>query len=53
VIISVTGAAGKIPDMSPEGREAFQIGMLGAVRATNAWVVTGGTDGGNTARIPR
>jgi hypothetical protein len=47
VIISVTGAAvGSIPDLSPVDREVFQLGLLGAVRATKAWVVTGGTDGG-------
>jgi hypothetical protein len=47
VIISVTGAAaGNMPALQDDGREAFQLGLLGAVRATNAWVVTGGTDGG-------
>jgi hypothetical protein len=51
VIISVTGAAvGTIPDLSPTDREVFQLGLLDAVRATRAWVITGGTDGGTHAR---
>jgi hypothetical protein len=26
--------------------QVFQLGLLDAVRATHAWVITGGTDGG-------
>ena len=47
VIISVTGAAvGHVDDLSPATRAVVQRGLLDAVRATKAWVVTGGTDGG-------
>jgi hypothetical protein len=54
VIISVTGAAGKFPEsFNEDAREAFQLGLLGAVRSTNAWIVTGGTDGGAAAQRPK
>lgn len=46
VIISVTGAATDIPEMTHDERLAFQLGLERAVRATKAWVVTGGMDCG-------
>jgi len=45
VIISVTGAA-KLPDLSEEKTEVIELGLLESIRASKAWVVTGGTDGG-------
>jgi hypothetical protein len=46
VVISVTGSANALPGLNASEREAFQRGLLGAVRTTKAWIVTGGTDCG-------
>jgi hypothetical protein len=46
VVISVTGGAQALPELTPSARETFELGLLGAVRTTKAWVVTGGTDCG-------
>jgi hypothetical protein len=46
VVISVTGSANALLGLNASEREAFQRGLLGAVRTTKAWIVTGGTDCG-------
>jgi hypothetical protein len=50
VLFSITGGATEITELQSDAREAFQLGLLGAVRATNAWVITGGTDCGKKAQ---
>ena len=45
VLISVTGAAQSL-QLSPVLRQIFDTGLAQAVRAANAWVVTGGMDAG-------
>ena len=47
VIISVTGAADDSGiELNDEQRDVFKQGLLNAVRMTNAWVITGGTNSG-------
>ena len=47
MIISVTGAADDSGiELNDEQRDVFKQGLLNAVRMTNAWVITGGTNSG-------
>lgn len=46
VIISVTGTAAGDIQFNDTQRHVFTTGMERVIRETNAWVVTGGTNGG-------
>ena len=47
VIISITGAAsGDFPGWPSVAKDIFERGLSNALRATKAWIVSGGTNGG-------
>lgn len=45
-LISVTGAAGPLKDMSETDMEVFKQGLLKVVRRTDAWLISGGSSSG-------
>ncbi|XP_072019815.1 transient receptor potential cation channel subfamily M member 2-like [Amphiura filiformis] len=46
VVISVTGAAGEIKELTDKDRASYFSAIVDAAVSTKAWIITGGTDAG-------